>query len=554
MKKPYLILVLIILLHLTFVILSANQLYYGDEVIFLTAAKEIASGQITGSFGYQDGLLIKDQSIMLFHPPTYIYILSLFIKLFGESPYSVRAVSALFSVGSIILVYFITKKILEKRFSEDSEKWALIASFIYAINPATIQNIILIEIDGGLLNFLILLFIYFYISNRNFYYLIPSLFLIFSSKIIGAILVFGALFLTNLITKDFKELLKILKLYIITGVLFAISFYIYTLVFNLNFTYLFLHNSIIGVLSNFLTNPKAILRSIWSFKTFFYFATPFLTFLLILASYKLIKNIFLIKDYLKENKEIFFLWIYILIIFLFNFILGQSAYNFVKYFAIAIAPIIILIIFFTPKKIKNLKKATLLIIITLFILTIYFIIFLKDPLIPEVQNRIINSNIYEVINLVLVRILLYSIIPIFLCIGLFQRIPKKRLWLVLIFLLIFTSFYLNIIQITADYSTHNLYGDKGLKPTIEFLKDKPPEKIAAYIHVIYFLDYKNSLEITTLFHDMDLLEEKIQKNNIQYLVIYEKDLEFIKKEILEEFQLEKQINDYFILKRSVNLE
>ena len=193
-------------------------------------------------------------------------------------------------------------------------------------------------------------------------------------------------------------------------------------------------------------------------------------------------------------------------------------------------------------------------IITALLLTTYFIIFLKDPLISEVQGRISNSNLSEVIKLVLVRTFMYSIIPIFLCIGLFQRIPKKKLWLVLLFLLIFTSLYLDIIQSRADYSTHNLYGDKGLEETINFLKNKPPEKIAAYIHVIYFLDYKESLEITTLFYDMNLLEITLDKKNIEWLIIYEKDFDFIPENILNKFELEKQINDYFILKRSVKLE
>jgi 4-amino-4-deoxy-L-arabinose transferase-like glycosyltransferase len=551
MKKTTLILGIIILLHLTFVFLSADQLFYGDETAFLTAARDIASGQITGRQGYIDGALVEDKSMMLFHPPTYFYLLSLFLFLFGESTYSVRMVSVIFSIGSIILVYFITKEILKKRKIENLENWALIASFIYAINPANIQNIILIEIDGGLLNFALLLFIYLFISNKSFKFLIPSLFLVFSSKITGVTILFATLFITSILTLNLKETFRIIKLYFITGILFSLIFLSYTKIFNLNPEYLFLHNSFLGVLKNFLTNPYAILRSAWSFKTFFYFTTPFFTFLFIILTFIIIKKIIRKKDYLIENKDIALLFVYSLMIFLFNLILGQSAYSFVKYYATIIAPITILIIYFTPKKIKNIKKALPIIILTSIILLIYFIVFLKDPLMPEVIGRVSTVQLSELIIPILTKTILYSIVPIFLCFGLYRKIPRKKLWLVLLFLLIFTSFYLNILHANADYSTHNLYGDKGLEETIEYLKDKPPEKIAGYIHLCYFLDYQETTEITTLFHDMDKLDKTLIEKDIQYLIIYEKDLDFIPQKILNKFQLEKQIKDYFIFKRII---
>ena len=541
MKKTTLILGFIILLHLTFVILSADQLYYGDEVVFLTAAKEIASGQISGSFGYEEGVLIKDKSIMLYHPPTYIYLLSLIIFLFGESTYSVRIVSLLFSIGSIILVYLTSKKLLEKKELENIKYWSLFAAFLYAINPVTIQNIILIEINGGLLNFALLLFIYLYISGKPFKYLIPSLFLIFASKLTGITILFVTLIITNILTKNFKELFRVIKLHIITGILFSLIFIIYVKIFDLNFYYLFFHNSFLGVLQNFLTNPSAILRSLWAFRTFFYFTTPFFVFLFILISFKIIINVLTKKEYVSQNKGAILLFLYSLVILAFNLMLGQSAMNFVKYYSIIIAPITILLIYFTPKKIRNFKKIVLPLFFTSLLILSYFIIFLHDPLIPEVQGRVNTLDIIEVIKLVLIRSTLYAIIPLFLCFILFNRIPKKKLWLILIFLFILTSIYLNILHTRADYSTHNMYGDRGLEDTISYLKDKPPENVLCYIHLCYFLDYKKSLELTTLFRDMDKLDKSITERNIQYMVIYKKDFDILPENILKKFNIEKQI-------------
>src|SRR3989344_3665505 len=118
--KKWLILFVIVLVHLTFILFSAGQLYYGDEVFFVESAKEISEGHVTGHFGYFNGKLDENPSAMLVHPPTYVYLLALFIFLFGYSVYSVRAVSSLFSVGVIILIFLITKKILEDRGVEAS--------------------------------------------------------------------------------------------------------------------------------------------------------------------------------------------------------------------------------------------------------------------------------------------------------------------------------------------------------------------------------------------------------------------------------------------------
>ena len=203
--KTQIFLFLIILIYIIFVLLSAGQSYYADEVVFVIPAEEIATGQVTGHLGFGAGKILE-RSEMLMQPPAYIYLLSFFIFLFGKTPYSIRAVSMLFSIGVIILIYFITKKILETKNIEEAKTWALIASFLYAINPLAIQSSILIDIDGGLLNFFGLLFLYLYISKKNISYLIPSLFLIFASKMSLIPILFASLILLNILLSDYKEI------------------------------------------------------------------------------------------------------------------------------------------------------------------------------------------------------------------------------------------------------------------------------------------------------------------------------------------------------------
>jgi len=549
--KTKLCLSLIILIYIIFVLFSARQLYCADEVAFVIVAEEIATGQVTGHFGFGAGKIIEDKSFMLSHPPTYIYLLSLSIFLFGENPYSTRLVSLIFSIGVIILIYLITKRILETRNIKEAETWALISSFIYAINPLAIQSSILVDIDGGLLNFFGLLFLYFYISKKSLFYLVPSLFMVFASKMNLMPILFVSLILLNIISSEYKEIWRTIKLFLISGFSFFITFFTYAKTFGLDWNKLFMHNSISEALKLFFNNfLLTSLRSLWAFKTFFYFTTPFLTFLFIILSIVILKNIFKFKSgYIRENKDIILLWLYTIMIFGMYFIIGQTAWNFPKYHSVAVPSIIILIIYFMPKKIINLKEIIPLLIFTVILLSGYFVFVLGDPIIPEIEGRVITSSVYNVAKLVLVRFFLYAIVPLFLCIGLFERIPKKKVWLVLFFLLIFTSIYIDIIQAKADYSTTNLYGDKGLKEVLEFMKDKPPSEILCYHYIGYYLGYLETSELKTLLYNKPELIKIIQTNNINWVIINKEDLLFLGEETFKDFKIEKQIYNYNILKR-----
>lgn len=551
MQKKHLILFGIVLIRLIFILFSAGQSYYGDEVTLVESASEIASGQVTGHYDYEGGRINENMSSMLRHSPLYVYLLALFIFLFGENTYSIRAVSSMFGIASIVLVYLITKKILENRNTDNAEIWALIAAFIYSISPIAIQNNILVDIDGGLLVFSVLLFLYFYVSKKNFVYLILSLFLVFTSKLIAPILLFSSLLFVNLLAKDFKEILRVIKLFVISGASFFLIFFIYVKIFDLDWRFFFATSSILGVLKLWLPpSPLLIARCLWGFKIFFYFATPPLIFLFIISSYKILRNSIISRlSYISENKDMILLWTYAILNIIVVFMSGLSGWNFAKHYMASIPPIIILITYFTPKKIKNIKKISFLLFFTTLLLLLYFLLFLKDPLIPESEGRFLTVNLYEITKQVLTRFFMYAIIPIFLCIGLIKKIPVKKIWLTLFFLLIFTSLYIDIIQSRAEYSTHYMYGDKGLKEVIDYMKDKPPNQILCYMHVGYHLGFKEIYELTSIYYDSPKLKEVISKKEIKWIILYQKDVISIGNETLKDFKLEKEIEDYKILKR-----
>lgn len=68
-----------------------------------------------------------------FKPPMYAYLDVFPVKILGLNEFAVRFPSALFGVLTVLVTYFLVKRIFPK--SENKEKYALISAFILAISP-----------------------------------------------------------------------------------------------------------------------------------------------------------------------------------------------------------------------------------------------------------------------------------------------------------------------------------------------------------------------------------------------------------------------------------
>jgi len=68
-----------------------------------------------------------------FKPPVYAYLDVVPVKIFGLTPFAVRFPSALFGVLTVLLTYFLTKRIFYS--SEHKELYALTSSFVLALSP-----------------------------------------------------------------------------------------------------------------------------------------------------------------------------------------------------------------------------------------------------------------------------------------------------------------------------------------------------------------------------------------------------------------------------------
>ena len=115
-RKPILILILIIFIALAFRIPAVlhSQSFWFDEIVSL----EIAQHNIIDSWQY-----LKWEN----NPPLHYWFLHWWIELFGESEKALRFSSVLFSLLSIIAIYFLGRKLANK-------KVGLFASFLLAIS------------------------------------------------------------------------------------------------------------------------------------------------------------------------------------------------------------------------------------------------------------------------------------------------------------------------------------------------------------------------------------------------------------------------------------
>lgn len=184
---------------------------------------------LTGKDEYGTTLPVVLRSFDDYKPALYMYFVIPFVKLFGLNIVSVRLPSALFGIATVLLLYFLVKKlfsgkeiiILNKK--TDPKYLALISAFLLSISPWHIQfSRIAFESNVGLaLN--VITFLLFLYGLKN-----PKLLVL--SFIAGALniyeyqseKVFTPLMLLALIIIYHKELLKINKKWIAASVLTAL--------------------------------------------------------------------------------------------------------------------------------------------------------------------------------------------------------------------------------------------------------------------------------------------------------------------------------------------
>ncbi|KKT25431.1 glycosyltransferase family 39 protein [Candidatus Pacearchaeota archaeon] len=555
-RDVYIILVAILTINAVFFILSANQPFQGDEVVFPECAKQVI----------ETGKPIINHSIYrpnfecLWHPPLYIYLLSANISIFGDNNYSIRAVQGFFSLLSIILVFFITKNIFkEKDFKDEA---SLLAAFLYALSPLLIQGSIVTDIDGGLLNFVTLLFLFFFVRNSSFYVLVPSLLLVFWSKFSSPVILFVGIMAYYIVNKEWKKSAKIISLFVITAILFMITFWIYSSSFDLDF---------FGPTGNVFSKERVssnrftylgFVKSAWALKSFSYFVIPFFVLLFLLLSFYFYKDLISKKDWDKtERKLLIFNLISLSGIAMFTY-LGASAWGFPKHFHAALAPMFIFTVgalFLKKKEILTFfenKRNIILIAILFVILAFYVLIFITDPLMPEFDATAKAADLGYAIVSILKTFTLYVLIPLIIASIVFYFVKgyskTDKILILLLLLVIFFSIYINILHASTSHSSYYRYGDTGVLETVNYIKQNniDSRQVATYGNIGYYFGMSNYYDIIFVYLDENTFKEKVIENNdIRYIIIFQRDIDRIGEDNMAKFKFTKQIGSYLIYEK-----
>lgn len=127
---------------------------FGDEVDTGYQAYSILK---TGRDYFGNLLPVHFQSLGDWRMPLYIYLTVPSLAIFGVTDFAVRLPSLIFNLLSILVIWLLLRKITQ-------EKIALLATFLLAISPWHI-HFSLLGLEVGLMNLLLLLGFYFFLSD-----------------------------------------------------------------------------------------------------------------------------------------------------------------------------------------------------------------------------------------------------------------------------------------------------------------------------------------------------------------------------------------------------
>lgn len=234
----------------TFIILvslQAGKSFVLDEIDFPTVSHTTSQ---TGRPVYYHSQL-EQRHLGTYHPTLYINTLASFIKVFGFSPTTIRVFGAICVLISALLLILILRQLTKRN---DGLEVLLLG--LYLLNPYTISNATLPDIDPTILPVLLLLFVYvsikfLHIKHRMDNKAVLILGLLFAlvlwSKLTTPLVIPPFLLILALITsKDFKRsLLFTVKVTLIGIVTFVATYFIYCVMLGLSptYTYIFLVES-----------------------------------------------------------------------------------------------------------------------------------------------------------------------------------------------------------------------------------------------------------------------------------------------------------------------
>jgi len=540
-KHRLIIFSIIVLLFLSFIIPSLKEPLTLDEVVFMDAARSVAlygKPYILNLNSWNDEHY-TGTSTFSFHPPFYLDSLGLSLHFFKDSTIVARSVSAVFMILSAIILYLLSLKLYKSK----KEKYVIasMAVSFFLLNPLTIKNGLLLDINGTALTFSVLLFSYFFLiygelkGFKDTAIMGTLLALVMLSKLEGLVILIGSLFIYYWIKNGFlKSLFNSFKLSFTGIFIFIISWSIISKIQGLSFMGPFERTLNAGAGAVLLSDLKAkFFFTLWTIKNFSFWLIPsfFILFLLVI--------LFAFLSYLKKEKnalhtfhsqELFILLIPLILLILAT-LHGGDAYGFPKYIIEAVPFMSLILSGFIIKEnffqIFKSKKVIFMSYFSAITVIIYNFYFLKDPFIPHnifwTQHLSLSSDLNAYIIANLKGILFFIPTIVLFAFFIFLKLGWKKSLVTSCLILIPVNYlYINYVQSGANYSTIYAYGQSGYLDTIHYLEENTnsTQSLMARQDFCYYTKLKCYISYpipADTFYN--LLNSAIENQNLEYLVI-----------------------------------
>lgn len=485
-----------------------------------------------------------------YHPTLYINSLAGFIKVFGYNETSVRFFGVTCTLLSAGLLILILRQLIKRN---DSAEAILLGMFL--LNPYTIANTTLPDIDSTILPVLILLFVYFAVrlllqkqdTSQKASWILGGLFgLALWSKLTTPLIIPPFLAaLTVITTRDYKKsLLFTLKVTVIGIAGFVVSYFLYCKLLGLSpsYTYHFLLESFTkgtstdGPLVGAINNLK-------SFRSFVYWLTIPIVGLIGISSIGVLLD--KTKDEKTKIKKL--LVITSLLVTFFYIALIAPFGGFFKYPFPVFGLLLLNIALFYDRYLKDAKVRWGYGIIAALIGF-------------AIEKKLWGDSMFltgkPFRGLI---VLLVVVIGWYLLIRMEKKIAAQA-FVLMIFFAIGFQFSISRAQAIAPYPTKYNYGQMGLDKATAYLKSntEPDEAIWSMKDVGYYVNNRY-YESYSYFFDKSLendLVAKLKEGKVKYYVVstgigqdsidYYKDI----KQILDAHAVQEKQFDNFIIYRS----
>jgi hypothetical protein len=440
--------------------------YVIDEAAFPYAAKGVSENW--KPFFYNGETRPNDLGI--WHPPLYVYILGIWIKIFGFSPEIVR----LFGIFCLVLTSLLIKKTIDL-LRPKTLLPGLVGALVYISHYFVIQSALIPDIDGTLLPLVISIFIYvmtrYYFCEiedrkRMYFYALMALGLNFSTKLTTTMVLIAFFFILDL-AKNKKILLGFLKTgFLALGGFFLFLSWWYPLakvneidwLEPINFTI----NSFRGKSSS--TSLDLILESMISFpnSAIAWIGPP--TFISVLV---ISVVIFSLKD--KVNRNYFFALIFLTVsIWLTYNIITGAPFTFPKYWNVPIIPTTILLGSLFPSKIVFTESVRVYRIYLAGLISVCFTFFNYKYTRQNLDNE---ASFAVLTDLFLIAPVFIGVLFITARKSLLRLKGKEIAVIFCVFWILFNNVSVNSAFVQQDFSTRYYFGERGESEIITKVKE-----------------------------------------------------------------------------------